>query len=127
VDDGARALHVVAIVFNNAAYSVLNVELERVGAAQVGPKARRSSTCMPGAELRAAGPGHGRARGAHRSRRGLLPGLEYALAHPGPHLIEALVPESLSGRPRKLLPWLLRSLPSLPPSVARALKRTMAP
>jgi acetolactate synthase-1/2/3 large subunit len=41
--------------------------------------------------------------------------LEYALAHPGPHLIEALVPESLSGAKRRVLPWLLRSLPSLPP------------
>mgnify|MGYP006212220251 CR=1 FL=1 len=27
----------------------------------------------------------------------------------------------------KLLPWLLRSLPSLPPAVARALKRKIAP
>ena len=27
----------------------------------------------------------------------------------------------------KLLPWLLRSLPSLPPGVARALKRKIAP
>ena len=36
--------------------------------------------------------------------------LEYALATPGPHLIEALVPESLSGAKRKLLPWLLKSL-----------------
>ncbi|MBP8804289.1 MAG: acetolactate synthase large subunit, partial [Pseudoxanthomonas sp.] len=33
-------LHVVSIIFNNASYSVLNVELERVGADQVGPKAR---------------------------------------------------------------------------------------
>jgi len=53
--------------------------------------------------------------------------LEYALATPGPHLIEAMVPQSLSGLKRKLLPWLLRSLPSLPPGVARALKRKIAP
>ena len=33
-------LHVVSIVFNNASYSVLNVELERVGAEESGPKAQ---------------------------------------------------------------------------------------
>src|SRR5690606_6531473 len=33
-------LHVVSIVFNNASYSVLNVELERVGADDIGPKAQ---------------------------------------------------------------------------------------
>ena len=33
-------LHVVSIIFNNASYSVLNVELERVGADEVGPKAQ---------------------------------------------------------------------------------------
>ena len=29
-------LHVVSIIFNNASYSVLNVELERVGAERIG-------------------------------------------------------------------------------------------
>ena len=53
--------------------------------------------------------------------------LDYALAHPGPHLIEALIPESLSGTKRRILPWLLRALPSLPPPLARALKRKLAP
>jgi len=46
---------------------------------------------------------------------------------PGPHLIEALVPESLAGPKRKVLPWLLKSLPSLPRPVARALKQKIAP
>ena len=45
----------------------------------------------------------------------------------GPHLIEAVVPESLSGAKRKLLPWLLRSLPHLPPALARGLKKKIAP
>jgi acetolactate synthase-1/2/3 large subunit len=38
-----------------------------------------------------------------------------------------MVPQALSGMKRKMLPWLLRSLPNLPPSVARALKRKLAP
>ena len=33
-------LNVTAIIFNNASYSVLNVELERVGAEDAGPKAK---------------------------------------------------------------------------------------
>jgi acetolactate synthase-1/2/3 large subunit len=57
----------------------------------------------------------------------LLKALEYALAHPGPHLIEAVVPESLNATKRKVLPWLLRSLPNLPKPVARALKKKIAP
>jgi acetolactate synthase-1/2/3 large subunit len=53
--------------------------------------------------------------------------LDHALATPGPHLIEVMVPESLSGMKRKILPLLLRSLPNLPKPVARALKRKIAP
>jgi acetolactate synthase-1/2/3 large subunit len=42
-------------------------------------------------------------------------------------LIEAMVPESLSGAKRRLLPWMLRAMPRLPPAVALALKRKIAP
>ena len=57
----------------------------------------------------------------------LVKALEYAQTHPGPHLIEAIVPESLNGVKRKVLPWVLRSLPSLPLPLTRALKRKIAP
>ena len=53
--------------------------------------------------------------------------LEYALAHSGPNLIEVIVPESLNGVKRKVLPWLLRSLPNLPLPLTRALKKKIAP
>jgi acetolactate synthase-1/2/3 large subunit len=53
--------------------------------------------------------------------------LEYALGHPGPHLIEAVVPESLSGAKRKALPWVLKALPKLPAPLARMLKEKLAP
>ena len=118
----------VSIIFNNASYSVLNVELERVGAGEGGAKAR--------AQLDLAGPRLNFAQlaqgmGVHAVRAStaedFTQALEYALATPGPHLIEALVPESLSGAKRKLLPWLLKSLPSLPRPVARALKQKIAP
>ena len=121
-------LHVVSVIFNNASYSVLNVELERVGAEDVGPKAR-SQLDLKGPVLNFAQLAQGMGVHAVRARTAedFCHALEYALAHPGPHLIEALVPESLAGAKRKVLPWLLRSLPSLPAPVARALKRKIAP
>ncbi|POR12372.1 acetolactate synthase large subunit [Diaphorobacter sp. LR2014-1] len=121
-------LHVVSVIFNNASYSVLNVELERVGAEKAGPKAK-SQLDLKGPVLNFAQLAQG--MGVHAVRAStaedFCQALEYALAHPGPHLIEALVPESLAGAKRKVLPWLLKSLPSLPAPVARALKRKIAP
>ena len=121
-------LNVVSVIFNNASYSVLNVELERVGAEKVGAKAR-SQLDLNGPVLNFAQLAEG--MGVHGVRtttaEEFVRALEHALATPGPHLIEVMVPQSLSGLKRKLLPWLLRSLPSLPPGVARALKRKIAP
>ena len=121
-------LDVTVVIFNNASYSVLNVELERVGTAGIGPKARAQLELGEGT-LNFARLAQG--MGVHAVRADTAEefskALEYALAEPGPHLIEALVPEALSGAKRKLLPWLLRSLPNLPPAMARALKRKIAP
>lgn len=121
-------LNVTSIIFNNASYSVLNVELERVGAEEAGPKAK-SQLDLRGPVLNFAQLAQG--MGVHGVRvstaEELLKALEYALAHPGPHLIEAVVPESLSGVKRRLLPHLLRALPKLPQPVAGALKRKLAP
>ena len=121
-------LDVTVVIFNNASYSVLNVELERVGTAGIGPKARAQLELGDGT-LNFARLAQG--MGVHSVRADTAgefsKALEYALAEPGPHLIEALVPEALGGAKRKLLPWLLRSLPNLPPAMARALKRKIAP
>lgn len=121
-------LNITSIIFNNASYSVLNLELERVGADQVGPKARSQldlrNPLINFAQMARSLGVHGvRAETAEELNKAL----EYALAHPGPHLIEAVVPESLSGVKRRMLPWVLRSLPSLPKAVTRALKRRIAP
>jgi acetolactate synthase-1/2/3 large subunit len=121
-------LNVTTIIFNNASYSVLNVELERVGADEAGPKAKAqldlTGPVMNFAQL-------GQSMGVHAVRattaEAFASALEKALATPGPHLIEAMVPQSLGGLKRRVLPWLLRSLPSLPQPVARALKRKIAP
>lgn len=121
-------LNVTSIIFNNASYSVLNIELERVGAESIGEKAK-SQLDLNGPVLNFAQLAQG--MGVHGVRvstaEDLVIAMEYALQHPGPHLIEVVVPESLNGVKRKLLPWILRSLPSLPLSVTRALKRKIAP
>ncbi len=121
-------LNVTTIIFNNASYSVLNIELERVGAESIGEKAK-SQLDLNGPVLNFAQLAQG--MGVHgvrvNSSKALVKALEYAFSHPGPHLIEAVVPESLNGVKRKVLPWVLRSLPSLPLSVTRALKRKIAP
>jgi acetolactate synthase-1/2/3 large subunit len=121
-------LNVTTIVFNNASYSILNVELERVGAEDAGEKAK--------SQLDISGPVTHYAQlaqsmGVHGIRvhttEELLKAMEYAQNNPGPHLIEAIVPESLNGTKRKILPWLLRSLPNLPRPLTKALKKKIAP
>lgn len=121
-------LNVTSIIFNNASYSVLNVELERVGAEEIGPKAK-SQLDLNGPQLHFAQLAQ--SMGVHAVRvssaEELNKALHYALAMPGPHLIEAVIPESLSGAKRKILPWLLRALPHVPAPVAKLLKRKIAP
>ncbi len=121
-------LDVIVIVFNNASYSVLNIELERVGVESVGEKAR-SQLSLGNPSLNFARLAQG--MGVHgvrvSSAEALMKALEYAIHQKGPHLIEVLIPESLSGFKRKMLPWLLRTLPKFPLSVARAIKHKMAP
>jgi acetolactate synthase-1/2/3 large subunit len=121
-------LDVTAIVFNNASYSVLNVELERVGAEAPGPKAK-SQLDLRGPVLNFAQMAQGMGVDAVRATTTdqFVVALERAMVTPGPHLIEAMVPESFNATKRKVLPLLLRMLPSLPRPVARALKRKIAP
>ena len=121
-------LDVTTIIFNNASYSVLNIELERVGAEEAGAKAK-SQLDLRGPVLNFAKMAQG--MGVHSVRvdtaEDMNKALEYALSMPGPHLIEVMIPESLSGVKRRVLPWMLRALPSLPLSVTRALKKKLAP
>lgn len=121
-------LNVTTIIFNNASYSVLNIELERVGAEEAGTKAR-SQLDLRGPVLNFAEMAQG--MGVHAVRvdtaEDMAKAIEYAHSMPGPHLIEAVIPESLSGVKRRILPWMLRALPSLPLSVTKALKRKLAP
>src|SRR5690606_13347445 len=94
-------LDVTAIIFNNASYSVLNVELDRVGANEAGSKAK-SQLDLHGPVLDFARLAQGMGVHAVRtdSAEAFCKALEYALSHPGPHLIDAVVPESLGAAKR---------------------------
>jgi len=122
-------LDVIAVIFNNASYSVLNVELDRVGAGSRGGPKAKAQLDLHGPVLDFASLARGMGVTATRCDRAdaFCTALETALATPGPHLIEAVVPESLNASKRRVLPWLLRSLPNLPKPVALALKRKIAP
>lgn len=53
--------------------------------------------------------------------------LTRALREPGPHLIDAIVPSEYQGLKLKALPYVLDALDSLPSSVAKAIKKAVAP
>ncbi|QKK03305.1 MAG: acetolactate synthase large subunit [Pseudomonadota bacterium] len=122
-------LDITVVVLANAAYSILNVELERVGARDSGGPKARSQLDLTGPRLDFARLAQG--MGVHGVRAdtadAFCTAMEYAFAHPGPHLIEAVIPESLNKTKRRVLPWLLRSIPKMPKPMARALKRKLAP
>src|SRR5690606_13683825 len=121
-------LNVTSVIFDNASYSILNVEVERVGAVEVGPKAK-SQLDLHGPVMNFANLAQG--MGVHGIRvhtvEEFCKALEYAQSHPGPHLIEAMIPEALNGMKRRIMPWMLRAVPNLPLAVTRALKKKMAP
>jgi acetolactate synthase-1/2/3 large subunit len=121
-------LNVTTVIFNNASYSVLNVELGRVGADKIGPKARAQLDLKgptPNFTQIATGMGVPAVRAA--DPEAFTAALDRAMKTPGPHLIEAVVPPSLSGLRLKLLPHVLDSLGKLPQPLAQMLKRKLAP
>jgi acetolactate synthase-1/2/3 large subunit len=123
-----EGLRVVSIIFNNRSYGILNVELERVGAERNGPTARSQLDLgNPGLDFVQLAQGMGVPAVRATTAEEFTAALERALAASGPQLIEAVVPSVFSGLKLRMLPWLLRSLGSLPPPVARGLKRKLAP
>ena len=91
-----EGLNVTTIVYNNAAYAILRMELQRVGAAGAGPKAQRlldlsdPVTDFAGLATSMGVPGVRVQTGEELARE-----LGRALAEDGPHLIDAVVPPIL--------------------------------
>ena len=121
-------LDVITIIFNNRAYAVLNIELQRVGAGSVGQKAEGQLDLRnPPLDFVRLGEGMGVSSSRATTCDEFLAAFERALHTPGPHLIEAIVPPNLAGIKLRVLPHLLKSLEHLPRPVANALKRKIAP
>jgi acetolactate synthase-1/2/3 large subunit len=121
-------LDVINIIFNNRSYAILNVELQRVGAVGASDRAKAQLDLRnPPLDFVRLGEGMGVPSRRATTTEEFLSAFEYALRTPGPHLIEAIVPPSLTGLKLRVLPHLLQSLANLPQPLARALKRKIAP
>ena len=124
-----EGLDVTVVIFNNRSYSILNIELQRVGAdAAAGPKAK-SQLDLAGPDMDFVQIASGLGVPAERvdTAEQLLTALGRANAERGPRLIEVVVPSVFSGRRLKALPHGLRAIEKLPRPVAQALKRRVAP
>ena len=88
-----EGLDVTTIICNNRAYSVLEMELDRVGADEPGPRAQ-AMLDLHGPDLDFVRIAEGLGVPATRAETAdeLVVQLERALAEPGPNLIEAIVP-----------------------------------
>ena len=86
-------LDVTTILFNNRSYAVLNMELDRVGAEAGGPKAKEMLDLHhPDLDFVQIATGLGVPATRATTGEELVEQLQAALAAPGPHLIEAMVP-----------------------------------
>ena len=91
-------LNVTTVLYNNSAYDILRIELQRVGAGSApGPEGAGSARLVPSHNgFRQDRRGHGGSGAACAHRRGVRRRAARAFAEPGPHLIDAVVP-SLMG------------------------------
>jgi acetolactate synthase-1/2/3 large subunit len=121
-------LNVTAVVFNNRSYAILNIELERVGADRPGPAAKEQLD-LHGPDLDFVSIARGLGVPAVRVDTGedLVTQLERAIAEPGPHLIETVVPSVYSGLRLRAMPHALRALEKLPRPLAKAAKARLYP
>ncbi|HEX8053334.1 MAG TPA: acetolactate synthase large subunit [Thermoleophilaceae bacterium] len=121
-------LDVTVVIFNNRSYAILNIELERVGAERPGPRAK-SQLDLAGPDLDFVRIANGLGVPAVRTETGeeLVTALEQAVAEPGPHLVEAVVPSVYSGLRLRAMPHALNVLGKLPRPVAKAAKARFYP
>jgi acetolactate synthase-1/2/3 large subunit len=121
-------LDVTTVIFNNSSYAILNVELQRVGANGAGSKAKQQLDLSgPTLDFVQMAAGLGVPATRPETAEDLTDALERAIAEPGPHLIEAVVPGIFSPRQLRVMPYALRALTALPRPVAAAVKRRLFP
>jgi len=86
-------LNVTTVIFNNAAYAILRMELMRTGAGAAGEKsAAMLDLSDPTMDFVSLAQGMGMPAQRVSTADGLADALRQAYAEPGPHLIEAIIP-----------------------------------
>jgi acetolactate synthase-1/2/3 large subunit len=89
-------LDVTTIIYHNAAYAILRLELQRVGAGNGGPKARDMfSLTRPALDFVSLARGMGMPAERATTADEFVAQLRRAFSEPGPHLIEAMVPSMI--------------------------------
>lgn len=120
-------LDVTVVIFNNRSYGILNVELARVGADGGGSKAKAQlDLSHPDLDLVKLAGGFGVPSERADTGEQLSAALERAIAEPGPHLIEVIVPNVYSARQLRAMPRALRVIERLPRPIASAVARRLA-
>ncbi len=123
-----EGLNVTVLIFNNRSYAILNMELARVGAKAAGPKAKAQlDLSTPDLDFVAIGKGFGIPAQRVDTSEALVDALRRAIAEPGPHLIEVVIPTMFTARQLRVMPHALRALTALPRPVAAAVKRRLYP
>ena len=121
-------LDVTVVILNNRSYAILNIELERVGAKEGGPKARSQlDLARPDLDFVEIARGQGVPAVRVDTGEELAAALERAVAEPGPHLVEVIVPSAYRGLRLRAMPHALRALTKLPRPLGRAAKRRFYP
>jgi acetolactate synthase-1/2/3 large subunit len=121
-------LDVTVVIYNNRSYAILNIELARVDAQRPGAKAMSQlDLAGPDLDFVALAQGMGVPSVRVDTCEKLSDELERAVAEPGPHLIEVVIPSVYSGLRLRALPHALRALQVLPRPVAKAIKRRVYP
>ena len=86
-------LDITTVIFSNRCYAILGMELDRVGAAVTGPAAQDLlDLSRPDLDFTALASGMGVPARRAQTTAEFTAALTQALAEPGPHLIEALIP-----------------------------------
>ena len=123
-----EGLDVTTIIFNNRSYGILNIELERVGADKIGPKAKAQlDLSEPAIDFVSMAKGMGVAGQRTATAEEFNAALEKAVKTRGPYLIEAIVPSEYEGLKLKVLPHMLNALGRVPSPVAKAIKKKLLP
>ena len=91
-------LDITVVILNNHAYAILQLELKRVGASAAGPKAQSLlDLSNPDIDFVAIAEGFGVPATRATTAEELATQFSAAIAEPGPHLIDAVIPALLFG------------------------------